>query len=445
MNTSGRPTLLRRLAHGLALLGALVVILAGVNFLTSARRDGDLPLTGGPAPVRATTHRQVAVAQERLRLRPADPEIYVQLGGLYLQQARETGDLAYHARAEAAASRALELSPSSTRAMTLMGALMLAQHRFAEAIQWAERALAVDPDFGGAHGVLGDAQGELGQYPEAIASYQTMVDLKPNLESYARVSHARKLLGDVAGAMEAMELAVADGPPGTESSAWATVQLGDLYLSSGRADQAAQLYQDALVVFPDYYLALAALGKARAAQGRYDEATRLYQQAIGIVPQPAALAALGDLYARAGLKEQAQLQYGTVEVIARLAAINRQVYNRELALFYADHDLKLAEALSLAQRELEVRQDIYGYDALAWTLYKNHRPEEAAAAMISAMKLGTQDPMLYYHAGMIFHRLRQQDQARQYLEHALALNPGFSVLGAEQARQTLAGLEVAAP
>jgi Flp pilus assembly protein TadD len=65
--------------------------------------------------------------------------------------------------------------------------------------------------------------------------------------------------------------------------------------------------------------------------------------------------------------------------------------------------------------------------------------------MTEAMRLGTQDPMLYYHAGMIYHRLGRQDQARLYLEHALALNPGFSVLGAEQARKTLVGLEVAAP
>jgi tetratricopeptide (TPR) repeat protein len=248
-------------------------------------------------------------------------------------------------------------------------------------------------------------------------------------------------MGDVAGAIEAIQMAMASGRPGTESAAWATVQLGDLYFNSGRINEAAEHYQAALRSFPGYHVALAALGKARAAQGGYVEAIQLYQRAIGIVPQPVTLSALGDLYAKAGQKEQAQLQYDTVELIARLAAINQQIYNRELALFYADHNLKPAEALALAAGELEVRQDIYGYDALAWALYKNDRPREAAAAMASAMKLGTQNPNLYYHAGMIYYRLREWDKARVHLEHALALNPHFSILFEDEARQTLSGLQ----
>ena len=69
---------------------------------------------------------------------------------------------------------------------------------------------------------------------------------------------------------------------------------------------------------------------------------------------------MGDLYAEIGDSDQARLQYDTVEFIAKLAAINEQVYNRQLALFYADHDLKLDEALELATSELAVRKDVYG-------------------------------------------------------------------------------------
>ena len=69
----------------------------------------------------------------------------------------------------------------------------------------------------------------------------------------------------------------------------------------------------------------------------------------------------------------AQTQYGTVEVIATLAEINQQVYNRQLATYYADHDLKVDEALRLTTAELSVRKDVYGYDAQAWALYKNGR------------------------------------------------------------------------
>ena len=121
-----------------------------------------------------------------------------------------------------------------------------------------------------------------------------------------------------------------------------------------------------------------------------------------------------------------------------MAASNPQFYSRELAMFYADHDLKLDEALDLATAGLEGRKDIYGYDAVAWALFKSFRFEEAADAIAQAMALGTQDANLYFHAGMIHHRLGNQELAAEHLEWALGLNPGFSLLYADQARRTLA-------
>ncbi len=189
-------------------------------------------------------------------------------------------------------------------------------------------------------------------------------------------------------------------------------------------------------------MALTGLAKVRAAQGRYDEAIDLYRQVLAIIPQPATLAALGDLYAKTGEAEQAQAQaqQDTVEFIATLAAINQQVYNRELALFYVNHDLKLGYALELASAELEIRRDIYGYDTLAWTLYKNNRFDEASEAMGQAMKLGTKDAVLFFHSGMIQYRLGNEARARERLSSALSLNPHFSVLDNSLAQQTLSDL-----
>ena len=127
-----------------------------------------------------------------------------------------------------------------------------------------------------------------------------------------------------------------------------------------------------------------------------------------------------------------------MEFIGQLAAINKVVYNRQLALFYANHDRKLNESLDLAQKELAVRKDIYGYDTLAWALYKNGRYSEAAEAMSQAMKLGTQDALLFYHAGMIYEALGDYVQAQKHLSQALAINPHFDVLQSRIAQQTLA-------
>ena len=429
---------LKNLSYSLALLGALIVILSGISFWTQRDRAASASVRPESQSPQAT-ERRIESLQGRLGLYPNDYESYTKLGAAYLQKARETGDPTL-GQAEEALLRSLELKADSSKAMTLLGALELSRHRFQEALRWAEASLDVNSVNPSAYGVKGDAQSELGNYEGAFRSYQAMVDLKPNLESYARVSYARRLAGNVDGAIEAMQLAVADGPPKTESLAWARVQLGDLYFNSGRADEAAHYYQAALQDFDNYYLALARLGRVRAAQGRSGEAIELYQRAVTIIPQPALLTELGDLYTEIGEPEQAQAQYDTVEFIATLAAINRQVYNRELALYYADHDLKLEDALELASAELEFRKDIYGYDALAWTLYKNNRFDEAAEAMDQAMKLGTKDAMLFFHAGMIQYRLGNEAQAREHLSSALSLNPHFSILHSSLAQQTLSEL-----
>ena len=121
--------------------------------------------------------------------------------------------------------------------------------------------------------------------------------------------------------------------------------------------------------------------------------------------------------------------------------INQQIHNRDLALFYADHELKLDESLTLARRELEVRRDIYTWDVLAWAFYKNGKVPEAVEAIGHALEPGTQDAMLFFHAGMIYDRNGEAAKSKYYLERALALNPHFHIFYAETAAQTLARIE----
>jgi tetratricopeptide (TPR) repeat protein len=345
------------LPYSLVLLGVALIVLAAFNTWALRSQAGSEPISSLTQP-QTSTDLLLERLQEQLRSYPADQEAYLKLGSAYLQKARETGDPSFYAKGEEALLKARELDPDSAQAMTLLGAVALGRHEFQKALEWAERSLEINPSYAAAYGVLGDAQVELGRYEAAFVSFQRMVDLKPNLDSYARVSYARQLTGDVEGAMAAMQRTVASSRPETEGAAWSRVQLGDLYLNSGRTDEAAEQYEAALTDFNGYHLALAALAKVRAAQGQYDEAIQLYEQAVAIIPQPTTLAALGDLFARTGRPAQAKLQYDTVEFIGKLSAFNQQLYNRELALFYADHNIKLAEALKLTTQEIKVRQDI---------------------------------------------------------------------------------------
>ena len=156
---------------------------------------------------------------------------------------------------------------------------------------------------------------------------------------------------------------------------------------------------------------------------------------------PEYVAALADVYSKIGKSDEARKQYELVEYIGQLSALNKALYNRELAYFYADHDIKLEQGLELAQRELDYRRDIYAYDVVAWNLFKNGKAEEAREAVSQALKLGTQDAKLHYHAGMIHHRLGEKEKAREHLRRALSINPHFHIFFADNAKRTLVELE----
>ncbi len=148
-------------------------------------------------------------------------------------------------------------------------------------------------------------------------------------------------------------------------------------------------------------------------------------------------AALYDLYIVSGRKSESRQQADLVDVVAKLEEASNMKANRTLALVYANQDRNLPRALELAQADFEVRQDVYTYDALAWTLYKNKRYEEAQRASEQALKIGTPEAPFFYHAGMIANALGDSAVAKKQLEKALQLNDGFDVVQATIARKTL--------
>jgi tetratricopeptide (TPR) repeat protein len=98
----------------------------------------------------------------------------------------------------------------------------------------------------------------------------------------------------------------------------------------------------------------------------------------------------------------------------------------------------LAEAYALAKKEYEVRRDVYGADALAWTALKAGQLEEAQAAIKEALRLNTKDARILYHAAMIARAAGAHATAMEYLKEALRINPQFDPLQAVAARRTLA-------
>jgi hypothetical protein len=76
-------------------------------------------------------------------------------------------------------------------------------------------------------------------------------------------------------------------------------------------------------------------------------------------------------------------------------------YHRAWSLFLLDHGRNMATVHRKIREELKTRRDVYAYDLLAWSLYKQGRSAEAARAMRMALREGTKDPLLASHAAAI--------------------------------------------
>ena len=211
------------------------------------------------------------------RTPPVSADALTRRGNAELQLARETADPSRYARAEAAFGQALRRARRSVDATIGMATLALARHDFRAGLRYAQRARRLEPKLARPFSVLVDAQLELGRYEQAGRALQQMIDLQPNLASYAHVSYFRELRGDLAGATRAMRLAVSAGAGAPENVAYVQTLLGDLQALRGRTTAARRAYAAALASVDGYVPALASraqLDTAAAGCGRRSAAMR---------------------------------------------------------------------------------------------------------------------------------------------------------------------------
>ena len=379
----------------------------------------------------------MARLQAQLRTDPRDAHGLALLGLAYEQRARETGDPAYYTKADGVLHRALALKPHDLLATSGLGSLALSRHRFKEALALGRKALRISPTTAVTYGIVGDADVELGRYAAAFHAFDTMARLKPGLASYSRIAYGRELLGQTAGAIQAMQLAVDAATSEREPTAWTHWQLGKLYWSVGRLDAAEHEYRAALAAFPGYVYALDALAQVDAARGHTAQAISLERRAVDDIPLPQFVGLLGDLYRSQGKLALARRQYALVGVIQRLLVANGVKTDLETALFNVDHGIRLRHALALARRAQADRPSIDGDDVLAWALARNGRCAEALGWSRQALRLGTLDALKLFHRGMIERCLGHRSAARRYLHRAIALNPHFSIVWSPVARKAL--------
>ena len=424
-----------------ALVLAVAIVVSTAYLVDAIRRSDNVAAPGALAAVPVATElrqseaRRLITELEGMPTRSAAENTL--LGRLYLQQGRYVGDIGLFGKADEVLTAALEVFPTSAEALTVQAVAAASLHQFERSHALAQQALAFDPNRLDAQLAAADALGPLGDLDGAETGLLRVAGvLGPDPVIQVRLARIAYLRGDEEAALA---LAANAEQQATEFGGFAVnvafyhAFRAKLLLDIGLYDEAESLARTAVLVSPDSGEARMVLAGALTAQGNFAEALRQVEAALNAgIAHPEDFALLGDLHTKLGNIDQAQSFYAQVGDFEA-----GPVFSRQIAMFYANHDVRPAEALRLAETELEVRKDIYGYDTYAWALYRNGRFAEARAASDLAVVVGTKDASLLYHAGLISAALGEVERAVAELEQALFISPQFHLIHADNARAAL--------
>ncbi|HEX2754607.1 MAG TPA: tetratricopeptide repeat protein [Candidatus Limnocylindrales bacterium] len=392
------------------------------------------------SPSVASTAAEIARLEAVVAADPTDAGSQRDLGFALAQRVRETADPSLYAPAEAAFRAALRLRPDDAPALVGIAGIQLGKHEFAAGLETARRALALSPSLVAAHAAQVDALVELGRYDEADTAAGAMFGLSSDLSTLARVSYLAELRGRLPAALTAMRAAARAPGLAPENTAYIDALLGNLLVANGDPDGAATAYASALVLVPEHAPSLAGGGRLAVGAGHLDEAIERFEHAARVVPLPEYVIALGDAQTAAGQADGAVRSYKLARAEIQLFKAAGVVVDVDLALLEADHG-DPAAALSYAMAALAVTPTVRAADAVGWALHRLGRNREALAQVKDALRLGSIDPILRYHAGAIEASLGKAVDARRDLTRALATDSGFSATGAAEARRLLASLK----
>ncbi|MBR9921199.1 MAG: tetratricopeptide repeat protein [Bacteroidetes bacterium] len=328
------------------------------------------------------------------------PEALLHLAQLFTIEARITGEHGHYYQG------ALELLDQLLQkedleedvhfmALSTKAGVQLSQHDFSKALNTGKEAVKMNPHNARIYGVLVDASVELGDYEQAVKYADKMVSIRPDLRSYSRISYLREIHGMPEAAIEAMEMAVEAGAPGSEEIAWTRLQLGELHERYGNIGAAKKNFEIILAERPNYPFAIAALARLDKKSGNFEKAETRLNEACAIIPEFGFYQDLAVIYQLTGREKEARKQAEEVLLMLEDDVANGHNMNLE----YADLYLNLLDmpdkALTYAKDEYEKRPDNITVNLYLAEIYQANGDQASAQKHLEkALVTNSEDPAL---------------------------------------------------
>jgi tetratricopeptide (TPR) repeat protein/TolB-like protein/DNA-binding winged helix-turn-helix (wHTH) protein len=290
-----------------------------------------------------------AACARALELNPNLVIVHTSLGVLY----RLTGE---NAAAEAEYKAALRIDPSNVESLTGLGEIYARQKRFDEAEGSLRSAVDIHPGNSATYNMLGVFLFQTGRFAEAVEQYQYVVALRPgDMIGYSNLGAALMQTGDFASAAPAYQKAIEIEPKQNTYS-----NLGLMHYYMGNLDAAIESHRSAVELQPNDHLGHSNLGDVLWAANRRDEAAR---------------------------------------------------------------EFELAETLATTLLTVNTNSPFTIMD-LAWIKAMLNKHEEARQLIDKALNLAPEDPYSHYYNGMVSLRAGDRDAALKALQ--LAADMGYS-------------------
>lgn len=399
-----------------------------------------------PAPVLRdyeSRDRYVSFFEGQIRRDPADQIQMRMLAQQYMQRFRERFDMGDVTRAEHLARRSIRLQPQgNTSAQMTLASAELSYHDFTGALTHEREAVAGEPFNMNARAQIASLLMERGQYAEAkrtLDSIPAGPSENPSVDSVR--ARYLELTGKLAQARELIATASRSIDSGADNPAydrsWYHLRAGQLAFEAGDYAAAETEYASSLATYPHNAVALMWQARLYRAQKRWPEALAAATQSADLYPLPQTLGYRADAQRALGRASEAAQTDALIATEAKLFNV-QGVNDRLLANYYAQRHIHLDDALRAARADYAKRGDeIYADDTMASVLEARGAWAASYRYAERAVRLGTKDSQVQYHAAIAALHVGRIGEARRRLRAALQTNAAFDAFDADDARAKL--------
>ena len=317
---------------------------------------------------------------------------------------KTSGEIKYLKDAERALQKALdEAAVGKSGYLRALARNFIAQHRFKEALELAQKARKMGSGVNASQSLLFDVHMELGNYKTA-SKYLDSIQNMSDFGYLIRVAKWSDHKGDLDTAIRFMEKAKAkaDSSKNLGLRLWAYTNLADFYGHDGRIEDAYQHYLKALKLDPNNAYAKKGIAWIVFSYERNpNEALRIIE-AVEKTNQSPDL----DLFKA----EIADYLNDENAKIAALEDFDATVQNNLYGVMYNTHTIELHientkrvdTALEIAKEEITNRSTPETYDLLAYSYLKDGDTRKALELIEKHVQGKTFEPMAQYHMAQIY-------------------------------------------